>query len=184
MKCITRNELTFNNITIPARTECRIIESYRLDNYINDANHNATIIVRLPIPQGVIDGVCIKLPLNEIYICADNFEFRNYKVNMWKVEKLFKDNIIPNELYNKNQNGKILLLDIIFYLEDEFNKWVVTNCAIKRCSFEDTDWEYIEPEDKCKYITKKMKYTNKLEILGFTYDFNLRRKEDYYEFIL
>lgn len=160
MKCITRYEMKFEDIIVPARTTCRIINKPDIfttdasgvqigvvvDNYYinveNKENENKVIKFRSNVNNGCLSGIFIRTNTQSVYIDAGDYMYRDYGLYDWQLEKIFgKDNVPQNLLKGKyDYYGKdAKLQDVIEYLEEEFAEWVQNNCEFITLTEEDIE---------------------------------------------
>ena len=196
--CITRNEMKFGDIVVPARTRCRII-------YISDTNTvdapgvQVTAYVNLfqlgkkdvknenirntYESRASMTGIVIHTNTKAVYVNADSERYWYKKLYKWEVEKIFPEGIpdcIIEEEYGKPTYP---LQSVVEYLEEQFAKWVKQNCEFKEVTEEDIEngecHEDCEPGDRIlsqtgieQFEAKKLEMQNLLErATGFTYDF-------------
>lgn len=204
MKCITRYEMKFGDLTIPARTECIIVnkpDMYTINasgvqlnvvvrNYdlkLRDIeNENKVFKHRHNVNNGSLCGICIHTNTESVYMYADDYMHNNYgyELHLWELEKVFGKDDIPTSLIKTDRGtfGKhAQLLDVVEYLEEEFADWVRDNCDMRELTEDDMDeYEFygfevgdttLTDEGLVKFEKKCLEYKNKLEIIGFTYDF-------------
>jgi hypothetical protein len=160
MKCITRYEMKFGDIIVPARTECRIINkpnvftadasgvqiSVVVDNYYinaeNKENENKVIQYRYNVNNASLRGILIGTNTQSVYMDAGDKMYWDYGLYDWQLEKIFgEDNIPKNLLKGKHVYcGKdARLQDVIEYLEEEFAEWVQNNCEFMTLTEEDIE---------------------------------------------
>lgn len=160
MKCITRYEMKFGDIIVPARTTCRIINKPNtftadasgvqigvvVDNYYinveNKENENKVIKFRSNVNNGCLSGIYISTNTQSVYMDAGDRVYWDYGLYDWQLEKIFgKDNVPQNLLKGKyayyGKDAK--LQDVIEYLEEEFAEWVQDNCEFMTLTEEDIE---------------------------------------------
>jgi len=197
MKCMTRYEMKFGDIVVPARTTCRIInkpntftadasgvqinvvvENYDI-NIENKENENKVIKYRYNVNDACLSGIFIRTNTQSVYMDAGDYMYKGYGLYDWQLEKIFDKDNIPEGLF---QGKDAKLQDVIEYLEEEFAEWVQENCEFITLNEEDIEdglgFEDAEEGDTTlsqkgieQFEKKCLEYQNKLETTGFTYDF-------------
>lgn len=203
MYCLTRYEMNFGNIVVPARTKCMVINDIRTDtvdapgvyirilvkNHEINLNHmqneNEVIKYHNNVNKATLCGIAIDTDTTALYMDAGDKLYHNKGIYDWQLEKIFgKDNVPQNLLLGKHKyNGKdASLQSVIDHLEDEFSLWVEENCDFYILTEEDIEngdgFDGAEPGDTTlsdsglsQFYKKQLEYQNKLETIGFTYDF-------------
>jgi hypothetical protein len=109
----------------------------------------------------------------------------DYGLYDWQLEKIFgKDNVPQNLLKGKYAYycKDARLQDVVEYLEEEFAEWVQENCEFITLTEEDIEngFGFDDAEEGDTTLSQKgieqfenkcLEYQNKLEVTGFTYDF-------------
>lgn len=204
MKCITKYEMKFGDVIVPARTECIIVNKPRMytvnapgvqlnvivrncDLKLKDIdNENKIIKYGSNINRATLDGICIHTNTESVYMCAYDYMYNNYDyvLNLWQLEKVFGKDNIPKNLTREDtllMSKHATLSDVVEYLEEEFADWVSDNCNKRELTEDDMDeYEFygfevgdttLTDEGLKKFEEKCLEYKNKLETIGFTYDF-------------
>jgi len=127
-------------------------------------------------------GITLSTIGTEVFLDAgDNF-YKDAGISKWQAEKIFP-NGIPNQIEKPPyENNKYFLRDIIGYLDNEFAEWVKDNCGFYELSEEDIEngegLSGSEEGDKIltvhgleQFEEKRTEYQNRLEVIGFTYNF-------------
>ena len=149
MKCITRYEMKFGDIMVPARTECYLIGKPNIyspsapgvqisvivrnfDLRLKDIeNENKVIEYGYNVNEGSLDGHLIHTNTQSVYMYADDI-YENYGLYSYELEKIFGEGNVPDKLIlgeKHRYDGKdAKLFDVINYLEEEFAEWVNKNC--------------------------------------------------------
>lgn len=160
MKCITRYEMKFGDIIVPARTTCRITNKPNtftvdasgvqinvvVDNYDinidNKENENKVIKYRYNVNNASLSGILIRTNTQSVYMDAGDKMYWDYGLYDWQLEKIFgKDNVPEGILKGKYAYyGKdARLQDVVEYLEEEFAEWVQENCEFIILTEEDIE---------------------------------------------
>lgn len=202
MKCITRYDMKFGDVVVPARTECIIVNKpdmftvnasgVQLNVVVNNynlklkdlENENKVFEHKYNVNNGSLCGIYIHTNTQSVYMYADDYMYNDYGLYSWQLEKIFEKDNIPKALINKERlyNRKhAQLLDVVEYLEEEFADWVRENCDMRALTEDDMDeYEFygfeigdttLTDEGLEKFEEKCLEYKNKLETIGFTYDF-------------
>ena len=203
MYCLTRYDMKFGDIIIPARTKCMVINEVRTDtvdapgvyvrllvrNYDvkldNIENENKVIKYNRNVNDATIRGLTVDTDTTAVYMDAGDKLYYNTGVYDWQLEKIFGEDNIPKDLLlgKYKYNGKdARLQDVVDYLEDEFSEWVQENCDFYTLTEKDIEngegFDGAEVGDKIlsdeglnQFYKKQLEYQNKLETIGFTYDF-------------
>ncbi|WP_195618698.1 hypothetical protein [Clostridium paraputrificum] len=202
MKCITRYDMKFGDILIPARTECIVVNKpnmYTVNssgvqlnivvrNYDlklkNIKNENKIIEYGSNINEATLGGIYIHTNTQSVYMYADEYINYDYELYLWQLEKIFGKNNIPDSLIMEDtllMSKYATLLDVVEYLEEEFADWVKDNCDMRELTEDDmNEYEFygfevgdttLTDEGLAKFEKKCLEYKNKLETIGFTYDF-------------
>lgn len=173
MYCLTRYEMKFNDVVIPARTRGIVINKITTDTvnapgvYVSMAipnydinketirNENKIIKHYDNVNSASLFGVVIDT--NTLAVCMDAGDklYFNTGVYDWQLENIFgKDNVPDNLIIGKHKyNGKdAKLQEVICYLEDEFSQWINDNCEFCTLSEEDIEngdyFDGVEPGDR------------------------------------
>lgn len=203
MYCLTRYEMRFGNIVVPARTKCMVINEVNTDtvdapgvyirilvknhdiNLNRMQNENKVIKHHSNVNQATLCGIVIDTDTTAVYMDAGDKLYFNTGVYDWQLEKIFgKENVPQNLLLGKyGYNCKdASLQSVIDCLEDDFSSWVMENCEFHTLTEEDIEngdgFDGAEPGDTIlsdaglsQFYKKQLEYQNKLETIGFTYDF-------------
>ncbi|WP_123053124.1 hypothetical protein [Clostridium sp. JN-1] len=203
MFCLTRYDMRFGDIFIPARTKCTVINKIvddivdapgiqvkmSVDNYDikrhYKENENKVIKYNQNLNDASLYGFVIDTNTEAVYMDAGANIYFHAGVYDWQLEKIFgKENLPKNLIIGKYEyNGKdAKLRTVIEYLEDEFSEWVQNNCEFYALDEDDIEngegFDGAQPGDKIlssfglqQFYIKKLEYQNKLETIGFTYDF-------------
>ena len=160
MKCITRYEMKFGDIVVPARTTCKIINkadtftadasgvqiNIVIDNYYINAedkqNENEVIKFKSNVNDACLSGIFIRTNTQSVYMDAGDYMYKDYGLYDWQLEKIFGKDNIPEGLFKGKHvyNGKdAKLQDVVWYLEDEFSEWVSENCEFTTLTEEDIE---------------------------------------------
>lgn len=160
MKCITRYEMKFGDIIVPARTQCRIINkpdtftadasgvqiNVVVENYDINAeykeNENKVIKYRYNVNDASLSGIFIRTNTQSVYMNAGDKMYWDYGLYDWQLEKIFDKGNIPEGLFKGKYAyyGKdAKLQDVIEYLEEEFAEWVQENCEFIALTEEDIE---------------------------------------------
>lgn len=160
MKCITRYDMKFGDLIVPARTECIIIgtpKTYTVDapgvqlNIViynhdlripNTENENEVIKYRSNVNRASLDGILIHTNTESVYMDAGDYVYKDYGLYDWQLEKIFgKENIPEGLIIGKHEyNGKDAKLSaVVDYLEEEFADWVGENCDFRTLTEEDIE---------------------------------------------
>lgn len=199
MYCITRQEMKFNDLTIPARTKGTIITT----NNCNSISPNCCIKVRVEFsfsnisrddiyndleknnypfnPISKQTGIVVTLPSKLIYLVSTTNE---ESIPQWQAEKLLSNEKLKKIKHQYNKHNLCyyidvyVLRDIIDELEQEFSDWVQKNCTFETLTEENVDdHPLFEVGDRIlenisNFEDRKLEYQNKLEnATGYTYDF-------------
>lgn len=201
MKCITREKMKFNDIELPARTKCRIINPkqftpdvpgvqvniYVTHRYIPEFRDIKNDLEETPAfrhyTETELIGYVLHTKTNQIYIEPNYKYYGDYGLYDWQVERIFDDNI-PKWLKEKAEETEInlhkpyKLFDVIIHLEDSFADWVQDECEFRTLDEEEArNYPHLEEGmsllvSEEKFNKKKLEYQNRLEKTGFTYDFD------------
>ncbi|MFR2889134.1 MAG: hypothetical protein ACLTDM_13175 [Clostridium butyricum] len=204
MKCITRYDMKFGDILIPARTECIIVNKPSMftvnasgvqlnvvvrnyDLKLRDIeNENKIIKYGSNINKATLDGIYIHTNTQSVYMYAGDYMYNNYnyELRLWELEKIFGKDNIPKNLISEDtllMRKYATLSEVVEYLEEEFADWVSDNCDMRELTEDDMDeYEFygfevgdttLTDEGLKKFEKKCLEYKNKLETIGFTYDF-------------
>lgn len=171
MKCITRHEMKFGDVVIPARTECIIVNKpktytvnapgVQLNIVINNydlklpdkENENKVIEFRNNINDASLIGLYIHTNTQSVYMYADDDMYKDYGLYDWELKNIFGEgNVHENLIIGKHvYNGKdAKLSDVVEYLEEEFSEWVSEKCeymTITEDNIEDYDFYEFEIGD-------------------------------------
>lgn len=193
MNCITRYELKFGDIVIPARTKCRIVNregrftpnapgvliDIVVDN--NDLkkgyteNENKVIKFRNNVNNANLTGILISTNTESVYINANHRMYYDYRISDWKLERIFGKDKVPENLITNDCGWKDAeLFKVIEYLDEEFAEWVSINCEFVEVTQEDIDNGDVSPafdvgssvlNDRGleDFKNKSMEYKRKLE---------------------
>lgn len=137
------------------------------------------------VNDSALCGVIINTNTQAVYMDAGAEIYYYSGVYDWQLERIFgKDNVPNGLIIGKHRfNGKdAKLQDVVNYLEEEFSEWVRSNCEFYTYTEEDIEngdcFGDAEPGDSIlsdkgaeQFESKKIEYQNKLEKIGFTYDF-------------
>ncbi len=129
-----------------------------------------------------LSGIVIWTNTENVYMDAGDLLYKDYNLYDWQLERIFdNDNTLKNlfismHKYNKNETS---LEDIIEYFDNEFAEWVGSNCNFITLTEENVeDYGDFEIGDSVlsengleQFFKKQLEYQNKLESIGFTYDF-------------
>ena len=203
MYCLTRYDMKFGDMVIPARTKCMVINEVRTDtvdapgvyirllvrnydvNLKDTKNENKVIRYNRNVNDATIRGLTVDTGTTAVYMDASDKLYYNTGIYDWELERIFEDDNVPKNLLigKYKYNGKDARLEsIIDYLEDEFSEWVQENCDFYTLTEEDIENDFYfdgaKAGDKTlsdkglnQFYKKQLEYQNKLETIGFTYDF-------------
>lgn len=201
MYCLTRYEMKFGDIVIPARTKCSVINKITsntvnapgidvklsVDNYTIRKpyieNENRIILYSQNVNLACLEGIVIDTNTEAVYMDAGDRLYFNSGLYAWELSKIFGEEKVPKHLLIEQYNGKdAKLRNVIDCLEDEFGEWVENNCDFIILSKEDIEngecFDGAGVGDKMlsdfgieQFNKKKLEYQKKLEPTGFTYDF-------------
>ena len=203
MYCLTRYDMKFGDIIIPARTKCMVINEVRTDtvdapgvyvsllvrnydvNLEDRKNENEVIKYNRNVNDTTIRGLTVDTDTTAVYMDAGDKLYYNTGVYDWELKKIFGDDNVPKNLLigKYKYNGKDARLEnVIDYLEDEFSEWVQENCDFYALTEEDIENDFyfdgakagdkiLSDEGLNQFYKKQLEYQNKLETIGFTYDF-------------
>lgn len=126
-------------------------------------------------------GIVITTNGTQVYMDAGDDFYFGVTLYEWQVKKVFNGEI-PKDLYPKQGTNTYYLQGIIDYLEDKFEDWVKNNCNFHILTKQDIengdgfDGAYpgdktLSPKGMQQFEQKKLEYQNRLEAIGFTYDF-------------
>lgn len=160
MKCITRYDMKFGDIIIPARTECTIINNKNyspncpgvfMDVIVNNWDidkkeiENEFLIKEYnsSINKAKLTGIVLTTNTQSVFVDANNKYYYDYMLSEYQLEKIFSENNIPKEIkIYKNKylkNGEAKLYDVIEYFEEKLHDWVCKNCEFQEVSQEQLD---------------------------------------------
>ena len=203
MYCLTRYEMKFGDVVIPARTKCTVINKITtdtvnalgvdvrlaVDNYSikkkNTENENKVTEYHRNINDSALIGMTVSTSTTAVYMDAGDELYRYKGIYDWSLERIFGRDKVPEQLFlgkHKYNGCDARLRDVIDYLENEFNEWIMNNCEFYSLTEDDIEnGEGLggsEPGDQIlsengleQFYKKKLEYQNKLETIGFTYDF-------------
>lgn len=117
----------------------------------------------------------------QVYLDAGDSFYQNATLNEWQVKEILgedKSKYIRQTPYIR----QYFLSDVVNCLEEEFSDWVQDNCHFRKLTKRDIENgdgfdganpgdRILSPKDIEQFNKKKIKYQNRLEITGFTYDF-------------
>ena len=204
MYCLTRYEMRFGDIVVPARTKCMVINEIRTDTvdapgvYVrllvknSDVklnvikNKNKVIQYNRNVNNAVMCGLVLDTDTTAVYMDASDKIYYHTGIYDWQLEKIFGKDKVPRHLIlgKYEYNGKDASLEsIIDYLEDEFSEWVQENCDFYTLTEKDIEngegFDEAEVGDKIlsdegliQFYKKQLEYQNKIETIGFTYEFS------------
>lgn len=160
MYCLTRYDMKFEKMEVPARTKCSVINKITtdtvnapgvdiklaIDNYAlkkpYKENENRVIRYWQNVNQSCLEGIVIDTSTEAVYMDAGDRLYLYSGLYDWELCKIFGEEKVPKKLLlgKHNYNGKdAKLRDVIDYLEDEFNEWVENNCEFNILSKEDIE---------------------------------------------
>ncbi len=203
MYCLTRYEMKFGDVVIPARTKCTIINKITtdmvdapgihvrlaIDNYSikkrNVENENKVTEYHRNVNDSALIGMIVSTSTTAVYMDAGDKIYWYKGIYDWSLERIFGKGKVPEQLFlgkHKYNGCEARLQDVIDYLEDEFDEWVMNNCEFYELTEDDIEngdgLSGSEPGDRIlssdgleQFYEKKLEYQNKLETIGFTYDF-------------
>jgi hypothetical protein len=130
-------------------------------------------------------GITVSTNTTNVYMDAGDKLYWDEELYGWQLKRIFGIDSVPMHFTQENNRhyGRIAKLrDVIDYMEDEFAEWVRENCEFYTLTEEDIEnGDYhgdFEPgasilSDKGLdlFYVKQLEYQNKLENIGFTYDF-------------
>ena len=163
-----------------------VVDNYDIGIKKYIINENKVIKYHTNINEATLDGIYIYTNTKSVFMDAGDKFYNNHSLYKSQLEKIFGKDEIPQQLLELNHdciNGKyIKLQDVIEYLEEDFSDWVKENCDFREVTQEDIDEDisYSDFEVGDETLTdyglelfekKKLEYQAKLEIIGFTYDF-------------
>jgi hypothetical protein len=172
MYCLTRYEMKFGDIVIPARTKCDVVNKLQTEtvdapgvhvtmivhNCEADINHikneNEVIKFHSNVNNSTLCGLAISTNTQAVYMDAGDRLYYEKGLYDWQLEKIFGIEKIPEGLLlgKYKYNGKDAKLhDVIEYLEEEFTEWVQSNCEFYSLDEDDIEngegLEDSQPED-------------------------------------
>lgn len=199
MKCITRYEMKFGDIIVPARTECIVVSepsskdvnnpNVKLDIIVsnrdlgirNIENKNKVFEQKINVNNALLNGIYIHTNTEAVYMYANDLFYKvNEGLYIWQLENIFGKGNIPENLpiRKHNFNGKdVLLSEVIRYLEKELTIWIENNIKYtlnvkKDCLFDTFDIKpTLSDSEKYRIKNKCLEYKKRLETIGFTYNF-------------
>lgn len=167
-------ELSVSLLNIAKNTnESVLMTEYRIINELDNRSsaYSGTQMI----------GIVINTDGTHVYMDAGDKFYREVTITKWKAEKVF-DNKIPENITPQEHSREYGLRSIIDYLEDEFADWVLDNCHFRKITKREIEnnegFDGAEPGDRIlsdrgleQFYSKQKEYQNKLERIGFTYDF-------------
>lgn len=132
--------------------------------------------------KSYMTGICIWTQGDQVYMNAGDPFYERNNLTEWQMKKIFGENI-PENIWKAEFGNDYRLDSTIEYLEDEFAKWVQNNCDFHYLTEQDIEsgeegFDGAEPGDKIlsnlgmnQFEEKQMEYINRLEKIGFTYEF-------------
>lgn len=196
MYCILKNEMKFDDVIVPSRTKCRIISHLKsdalketntiielvIDNYflgkVNIENEN-NIVLSDKYKGDFLSGYYVVSNIDAIYLDASDEKFCDNRISKDDLNLIFGEENIPKVLKKIEEPT---LFDVVYCLESAFSEWVNNSCDFKIVTEDDieanNEYDAFNPGDKILtidcvplYNSKKLEYQNKLEKIGYTYDF-------------
>lgn len=131
----------------------------------------------------VMVGITIRTDGTKVFMDAGNEFYEDATISEFQVKKVLGTEDIPKEIQKVQYMVRpYCLRSVVDYLEDEFAKWVQDNCEFYTYTEEDIEngdcTDDAEAGDTTlsdkglkQFESKKAEYQEKLERIGFTYDF-------------
>lgn len=189
MYAITNEDMKFGDLYVPARTKCLIVSELDFDS-VNNPQKVIKIMIEsyflgelskhnsLQTGHAILSGYTISTTLKNVYLDVSDNLFSSREVSRVELEKVFGEDNIPEIL---KKVSKVELFDVIYVLEKEFSVWIEDNCNFHLVSEDDVKGEeyvsfnigdkILSSDSVDKYYEKKKEYQEKLESIGFTYNF-------------
>jgi len=187
-KCMVINEVKTDTVDAPGVYIRMLVKNHDI-NLNRMQNENKVIKHHSNVNRATLCGITIDTDTTAVYMDAGNELYKYTGIYDWQLEKIFgKDNVpqnIPQNLFldKYKYHGKdASLQSVIDCLEDEFSLWVMENCDFYILTEEDIEnggcFDGAESGDTTlsdvglsQFYEKQLEYQNKLETIGFTYDF-------------
>ena len=206
MNCIIKNDMKFGEYFIPAGTEARVINTPKykeagvpgLDLYLAISFLDIQLMQRKSVSineieikdeleknnrDTVMTGITIRTNGTKVLMDAGDEFYAKATISEYQAKKVLGMSEVPNEIRKDEYHANPYYLEsIIYYLENEFSKWVKCNCEFYTCTEEDIENDeslrFVEPGTSVlsqkglkQFESKKIEYQNMLERIGFTYNF-------------
>lgn len=167
MYCLTKYEMKFGDVVVPARTKGIVINKITTDTvnapgvYVSmaisnhdinkDVIHNEKIVQKgcRNVNSASLFGVVVDTNTSSVCMDASDKNYFYTGLYDWQLERIFGKGKIPENLIigKHKYNGKdAKLRDVVDYLEDEFSEWVQKCCEFYTLTEEDIEKD-IEDRD-------------------------------------